>query len=118
MSAIRIPQPPVLIVILCKKQRSIRRVACVRVKQAIDGTEKRLGMRQRIRRLAPQVGLQIRHQQRRRDSLSRYISNHQSESLFPQGEKIEVVSADLARLHASSGIFKSLHLGMDLWKQP
>jgi hypothetical protein len=62
MAAIDVAQSPFLLVVLNKQKRCIGTVAGVVIEEAVHRPEQRLGLIEGQRRLAPQAGLQIRHQ--------------------------------------------------------
>src|SRR5207344_2947562 len=54
--------------------------------------------------LAAQVRLQVRHQQRSRDSLAGDVADHEPQPLLAEAQEIEIVAAHLARLHAAASV--------------
>jgi len=59
---------------------------------------------QRDRALAPQIRLQVRHQQCRRDPFSHDVADHHPQPLRTQIEKVVVIAANLPRLDAHARI--------------
>jgi hypothetical protein len=97
MSAIRIAQPPRLIVILREEKRSVIAVSSVRAELLIHGSQEPLRLVRRNRALTPPTGLKIGHQQGGRDSFTGDIADHESEPSFAELKEIVVVSSHVPR---------------------
>ncbi len=95
-----------------------RHLACVVIEQAVHGSEQCLRLIEGQRRLAPQAGLQIRHQQSCGDSLAGNIADDQAQPLRPEIQEIEIIASHLARLQADACVFHGFQLGLNLRKQP
>src|SRR5271157_3383947 len=118
MSAIRVSQSPRRVVVLGIEERCVGVVASVVIEQAVHGPEQCLRLIEGQRRLAPQAGLQIRHQQSGGDSLARNIANDQRQPLRPEIQEIEVVPSYLSRLQADTCVLHGFQLRLNLRKQP
>ena len=118
MPAIGIAQPPASIVVFREKQRRVSALRRVGEEQLVHRLEKTLRLVDGHRALAAQVRLQIRHQQRPRDSLARDIADHQPQPVPPQAQKVVVIAAHLPRLDASAAIFERLERWQHLREQP
>ncbi len=117
MAAVSVMKAACFCVVVSEKQRGVSAFDGIPVEQLVDRTQKEFRLRQDEGALAAQVGLQIGHEQGSGDPFPRDISDHESEALLPEIEKVKVVSADLASLAAQTGIFKCLHLRMHLGEE-
>ena len=117
MSAIHVTQflPP--LVVLAKKQRRISSVRSVFKKQSIHRPQERLRLVQRDRALAPQIRLQVRHQQCSGNPFARDVAQHQAQPLLPQIQKVVIISAHLPRLHANPRVLQRRHRRQTLRKE-
>lgn len=82
MSTVGVAQSLRLVVVLREAERGIGAVGSVVIKQLVDRLQHSLGFMPRDSALAPQVGLQIRHQQSAGNSFSCNIAQHQSEAFL------------------------------------
>ena len=64
---------------------------------------------QRAGRLIAEAGLQIRHQQRRRNTFARDVGQDETERVIGDFEEVVVVAADLSRRQALPGIVDRAH---------
>lgn len=66
---------------------------------------------------AAKIGLEIGHQQSASNSLPGNVGENEGEARGTEIEEIVIVAANLARLHAGSGVFESSERRTDLRKQ-
>ena len=59
--------------------------------------------------MASQVGLQISHEQRRTETLSRHVPDDEAQAPIPTIEEIKIVSTDLPRLQADACVVQRSH---------
>src|SRR5262245_18631540 len=111
MTAVHIAEMLDLIVVLGEEQRRVSTRCRVLVEQLVHRLQKKLGLVKGDRALTAKIGLQIRHQQRRRDPLTGDIANHKPEPLAAKVEEIVIVAADLSRLHTRTGIVEGANRG-------
>ncbi len=75
----------------------------------------------RNRALAAQIGLRVGHEKSGGDSFAGNVADDEAQLLagtvFPEVEKVEIVSSDLAGRKAYAGVFERPGLGMDLREQ-
>src|SRR5262249_43035020 len=64
------------------------------------------------------VGLQVRHEQRARNSLSGDVCQNDSHASGAQTEKVVIVSSYLTSLDTAAGIFHRAERRQLLWEQP
>jgi len=62
-----------------------------------------MGLVERDGALAAYIGLQIGHQQSRRDAFAGNVANHEADAVRPKREKVVVVAADVARRKTDAG---------------
>src|SRR6185437_5171175 len=117
MPAVGVTQAARFVVVIGEKERRIRIVSRVFIEEAVYGAEEKFWIRQRKSALAAQIGLQVGHQQSSSDPFAGDVANHQTQPAFSYVQKIEVVSANLMRLQAQTGIFERFYFGMYLRKQ-
>ena len=67
--------------------------------------------------LAAEIGLEIGHEQRGGDAFAGNITDHESESVAAETEKVVIVAADLASLMANTGVIERGELRKSLGKQ-
>ena len=106
MPAVGIAQSLRDVVIFGKEDRRIRAVHRVLKEEPVHRLQKTLRLLPRHGKLAAQVGLQVGHQQRGSNSLARDIADEQPDLVFSQSEKIVVVAAHMAGLHARARIIQ------------
>src|SRR5215469_6347396 len=118
MAAIRVAHAPGAVVVLREEQGRERCIRCVRAKKLVDCLQEAFGRVDGGRALAAQIGLQVRHQQRRRDSLPRNIADHQSKALAAKIHVVVIIPADLSSLDADARVIQSLERRLRLREEP
>src|SRR4029077_11505514 len=118
MAAINVAQSPRRLVVIGKQKRGVGTVASVVIEQAVHRPEQHFGLIEGQRRLAPQAGLQIRHQQSGGDPLAGNIADDQPQPLWPEIQEIEIIPSNLARLQADTRVLYRFQLRLNLRKQP
>ena len=71
-----------------------------------------------VHNIAPQRGLQVRHQQRGGNPFPADITQCQSEFVHTEGQKIVIVAADGSSRQAYSGQLHARHFGSFVWEKP
>src|SRR5262249_5086028 len=97
------------------RERSIERVLAEKL---VYSAQQPLWLVERNGTLAPQIRLQVSHEQSGRDAFSGNVADDQAEAAPPQVEKIVIVTADFARLDASTRIFQRVDGGKGLREEP
>src|SRR5258708_38491659 len=108
MPTVGIAQPARAIVVLSKKERGVRTVGGVVIKQLVDRAQKTLRVVPCEGTLTAQVGLQVGHQQGARNPFPGNVAEHQPESFLAETEEVIVVPSDLASLDTNTGIVQRL----------
>src|SRR5208282_5986271 len=96
VSAVGVAQEPRFVVVFGKKQRGVGVLRRILVKELVHGAQEAFWLIESNGALAAQICLQIRHQKSSRNSLPGNITDHQSEPLAAEIEKIVIVTADMA----------------------
>jgi len=117
MATIRVAQPSGLIIILSKEKRRVVAIGSILIKELIDRSQELLRLIGGNRALASEVCLKIRHQESGSDSFSGDIGNDQPKPSTTKVQEIVVVSANLAGLDTSAGVFKGSNLRHPLREQ-
>src|SRR6516162_10147164 len=94
MAAIRVPQLARVIVVLGKEEGGVIPLCRVFEEQLIHRLQKSFGLFPSRCALAPQSGLEIRHQQSRSHAFARYVCDHETEPSVTEIKEVVVVSSD------------------------
>src|SRR5262249_17554394 len=108
VSAIRVAQPPLIIVIFSKEDRCIGALDCVFVKELVHRSQKALWLLERHRALTPQICLKICHQQRSSNPLAGNVTDDDAQLLLAEAEEVVIVAANLASLEANAAVIERL----------
>jgi hypothetical protein len=88
------------------EERGIAVVGGAVKEELVDGTEETRKIVESDGVAAAQIGLQIGHQESAGNSLPGDIGENESKARGAEIEEVVIVAADLARLHAGSGVFE------------
>src|SRR5262249_29167912 len=104
MAAVDVAQTLRAIVILGEEERGVSVVGGIVIKKLVYRLQQLLRLVYRHGTLAPQICLQVRHEQRAGNSLACDIAQYQAETAIADMEKVVVVAAYLMRLNTGSGV--------------
>ena len=94
------------IVVDCEEECGVAVVGGAVEEKLVDGVEEAREIVKRDGVAASEIGLEIGHQQSAGNSLPGNVGENEGESRRTEIEEVVVVPADLARLHAGSGVFE------------
>src|SRR5690349_5446817 len=123
MPAIRVSQPPCLVIIFSKEESRVSIIGCILAEKPIYREQEPLRLLQCERRegaapvccaLVVQVCLQIGHQESRRGPFPANIADHQPQPLSTEIKKVIVVPAYVASLDADTRIVETRHVRLPL----
>src|SRR5208282_6493908 len=106
VAAIDVAQTAARVFVIGKEEGGEAVFRDVFAEQAIHRLKQQRQVVERQRVLAADVGLEIGHQQRSGDALSRNVRQDDGEAAGAQIEEVVVVAADDARLDAAAGVFE------------
>ena len=66
---------------------------------------------------AAQVGLQVGHEERGRDSFAGNVRDDEAETILPEVEEVVIIAADLAGLDANACVFHRGEGRKSLWEK-
>src|SRR5215471_10612218 len=104
MPAIYVAQGAACIVVGGKKERRIAILFRVPIEKPVYRLKQSWQIGQSCRILAAQVCLQVCHEKRARNSLTRDVGNHESNMPGCQLEEIVIIATHCPCLHAVSGV--------------
>src|SRR6476660_1404516 len=117
MSTVCVAQPLPLRAVFNEEERSVGAVAGVLVEKLIHRRQQGERILRSVRALAPQIRLEVRHQQRSGNSFAGDIADHQSYPFWTKRQKVVVITAHLPRLNAYAVVIKRSGRRRGLWEQ-
>src|SRR5580698_7892363 len=118
MPAIRISQASRGVIVLRKKDGGVRAVHRILVEELVHRLQEEFSLFAGEGKLAAQVCLKIRHQQRGGNPLAGDIADQQSEPPLSQRKEIIVIAADMTSLNADASVVERLQGRKRLREEP
>jgi len=102
------------VVVDSEEERGVAVVGSAVKEKLVDGVEQAREIVEGDGIAAAKIGLQISHQQSAGNSLPGNVRENEGDARRTEIEEVVIVAADLARLHAGSGVFESGERWADL----
>src|SRR6267143_2038945 len=118
MAAIGITQAACRVVVFAEEKGGEGAVGSVVAKELVHGAQEALRLIQSDGALAPEIGLQIGHQESGGDSFSGDVADHEAEPLLAEIQEVVIIAADLESLDAKAGIFEGFQGRLRLREKP
>src|SRR5438132_5490655 len=118
MAAIHVAKGARGIVVVREEKSCEGTIGRIVTEEKIDRSQETLRLIQRKRKLAAQIGLKIRHQESRGNSLSCNIGDHETETLGAKTEEVIVIATHSARRDAGASVLQRFQKRQRLRKEP
>ena len=107
MAAVGVAEQANGVIVFGEEKRGVGAVGCVFAEELVYGAQQTVGRLLGNGAEAPQIGLQVGHQERGGDSFAGDVCYDEANAALAEIEEIVIVTADLAGLDADARVFES-----------